>query len=57
VIFQIDLCVNDRTAEQNAKLERYYQATKILKAAGFNAKVILLLVSKPIDEPACIELK
>jgi len=55
--FQIDISADDRTAKQNAKLERYYQAVKLLKAAGFNAKVVLYFVSKPTDEPACIELK
>jgi len=55
--FQIDISADDRTTEQNALLERYYQATKILRAAGFNAKTILYFVSKPTDNPACIELE
>jgi len=53
---QIDLNEEDRTPEQNAKLERYFQATKILRAAGFPARTVLLLVSKSTDEPAQISL-
>jgi hypothetical protein len=55
--FQIDLSEEDRTPEQNAKLERYYQASKILRAAGFNAKTVLFIVTRPTDEPACISLE
>jgi hypothetical protein len=55
--FQIDINAEDRTAEQNALLERYYQAAKILKAAGFNAKVSLCIITRPTDNPASRELK
>ena len=55
--FQIDMCADTRTPEQNAKLERYYQAVKILKATGFKAKTVLFIVTKPTDEPACISLE
>ncbi len=54
---QIDMSKDDRTPEQNAKLERYYQASKILRAAGFNAKTVLFIVTRPTDEPACISLE
>ena len=57
MIFQIDMSEDQRTPEQNAKLERYYQAAKILRAAGFTARVDLYHVTRPTDEPACIELK
>jgi len=54
---QIDMCEETRTPEQNAKLERYYQAAKILRAAGFKAKTSLFIVTRPTDEPACISLE
>jgi hypothetical protein len=55
--FQIDISADKRTNEQNAQLERYYQAAKVLRAAGFKAKVSLLFVSKPTQSPALIELE
>lgn len=54
---QIDISKDDRTPEQNALLERYYQASKVLRAAGFKAKTVLLFVSGPRSSPACIELE
>lgn len=54
--FQIDISVDDRTAEQNAKLESYYAAAKLLRAAGYKAKIVLYLVTRPTDEPAGITL-
>lgn len=54
--FQIDLSAEDRTAEQNALLESYYTAAKILRAAGIKAKVMLNFVTRPTDQPACIEI-
>lgn len=57
VEIQIDISEDDRTSEQNVKLERYYQASKILRAAGFNAKTVLFIVTRPTDEPACISLE
>jgi len=55
--FQIDISKNDRTPEQNALLETYYQAAKILCAAGMKAKVVLYFVSKPNENPAAIEIE
>lgn len=57
MIFQIDISADDRTKEQNAKLESYYAATKLLRAAGYKAKTVLFIISKPTDNPACIELE
>lgn len=55
--FQIDISAEDRTAEQNAKLESYYAAAKLLRAAGYKAKVALFIVTRPTDNPACIEIE
>ena len=55
--FQVDISAEERTPEQNAKLERYYQAAKILETAGFKAKVVLLVTSRPTDNPANIHLE
>ncbi|KKK97508.1 hypothetical protein LCGC14_2652050 [marine sediment metagenome] len=54
--FQIDVSADTRTPEQNALLERYYQAARILRAAGFRAKTSLLFCNRPKDQPACIDL-
>ena len=53
---QIDLCKEIRTPEQNAIVERCYQAVKVLRAAGFRAEVELYIVSSPKDCPAAIVL-
>lgn len=55
--FQIDVSEEDRTVEQNAKLEAYYAAAKILRAIGYKARVNLYVVTKPTDNPASIELE
>lgn len=54
--FQIDISAEDRTSEQNAKLESYYAAAKLLRAAGYKAKTVLYFVTRPTDEPAGITL-
>jgi len=55
--FQIDICEDKRTPEQNAHVEKCRQAVKLLKTAGFNASLTLLVVSKPTNIPACIEIE
>ena len=57
MIFQLDISKDDRTPEQNACLERTYQAAKILRDAGFECEVTLYFVSKPEHQPAAIYLK
>lgn len=55
--FQIDISREDRTEEQEALLQRYYEAAKLLRSVGYKAKVYLHIVTRPTDSPACIEIE
>jgi len=54
---EIEIHVGDLTPEQEALRERYEQAARILRAAGFKAKVEGLVVTRTTDRPAHIVLE
>ena len=53
---EIEIQIGTLTPEQEALRERYEQAASILRAVGFDAKVVGLCVFGPNDRPAHIVL-
>ena len=47
---------SELTPKQIELEDKYYEAVKLLKSNGFNAKLRKLFVSKETDDPACIHL-
>ena len=52
----IEIQIGTLTPEQKALRERHKQAASILRAAGFDAKVVGLCAFGPNDRPAYIVL-